>query len=129
MSVLTAGCVVLGCVLGILLGGAIAPPVMGEPWFKTYQSSVTALFSVISGGIALWFALRQLRINLMIREEDRMERMLPGLREARQYLHAVLVNGRNVTLLRSQLSGQGVTTDNRASVNRALDEQLPEQTT
>ena len=91
---LTTGCVTLGLMLGVLIGGALAPPVASEPWLKTYGSLVgAAVGAIVSIGAAIAAAavairnvLRQMRINLLIREEDRMEALIPGLIDAANFL-------------------------------------------
>jgi hypothetical protein len=90
-------CILLGCVLGILIGGAVAPPIHGEPWVKSYGPLIGAIVSLIGTlvaftGVLIGFrvatrnVLRQMRVNLMSREEDRIERILPGLQDARALL-------------------------------------------
>lgn len=99
-ALLSTLCIVLGAVVGMLVGGAIAPPVADEPWIKTYQGLVGAFLGIASGGIGLGVAtfnvLRQMRINLISREEDRIERTLPGLRDARAYLYDLMIRLRPI---------------------------------
>jgi hypothetical protein len=82
-GVMASACVILGIVFGFVFGALGAPQVNGEPWLKTYGGFVAALISLVAGGIGLWVAtwnvLRQVRINLMSREEDRMEKSLGPL--------------------------------------------------
>ena len=97
-GVWATGCVLLGVLLGVvagvLIGGALAPPVTADPWLKTYGSLVgAAIGAVVSIGAAIAAAavairnvLRQMRINLMIREEDRMEKLMPGIVAASLFL-------------------------------------------
>jgi len=89
-AVLTTACVVLGLILGVLLGGALAPPVINEPWLKTYQGLVGAVLGIVSAiaglSVATYNVLRQMRINLMIREEDRIERDAVSIRTASAFL-------------------------------------------
>lgn len=84
-AVLSTACIALGTVMGILIGGGIAPPITAEPWLKTYQALLAALIGIAGAAAGLAIAtrnvLRQMRINLISREEDRIERILPGLRE------------------------------------------------
>jgi hypothetical protein len=90
--ILSIACVVLGLALGFVLGGLFAPPVIGEPWLKSYQGLLAAFLALSAAGfglvVATWNVLRQLRINLMSREEDRMERDL-GLACTRFRRHRV----------------------------------------
>lgn len=94
MGVLTGSCVLLGCVFGILIGGAIAPPVVDEPWLNSYQGLISAFVGISTAGVGLAVAtnnvLRQMRINLMSREEDRIERLLPGIGDAEGLLHNLI---------------------------------------
>ena len=82
--ILSIACGVLGLALGFVLGGLFAPPVIGEPWLKSYQGLLAAFLALSAAGfglvVATWNVLRQLRINLMSREEDRMERDLGSLK-------------------------------------------------
>ena len=90
LGALSALCIVLGCVLGILIGGAIGQSGGGEPWIRTYGSLVGTLFAfagtIIGFAVATRNMLRQMHINLISREEDRIERTLPGLHDARDFL-------------------------------------------
>jgi hypothetical protein len=84
VGVLSTGCVVIGMMLGFIFGGLLAPPIADEPWLKTYQGLAGALVGLSAAGLGLAVAtrnvLRQLRVNLMSREEDRMERDLSSLK-------------------------------------------------
>lgn len=88
--VLTGACVCLGIVVGILLGGAIAPPIESEPWLRSYGNVVSALVGFVGAVVGFTVAtrnvLRQMRVNLMIREEDRIEGTLPGLIQAQRFV-------------------------------------------
>ena len=90
LGALSALCIVLGCVLGLLIGGAIGPSAGGEPWIRTYGSLVGTLFgfagTIVGFAVATRNMLRQMHINLISREEDRIERTLPGLHDARDFL-------------------------------------------
>ena len=89
-AVLTTACVTLGVVLGVAIEGGFAPPVSNEPWLKTYQGLIGGLIGAGGTLIGLYVATRnvrrQMQFNLYGREEDRMERTLPGLRDAASWL-------------------------------------------
>lgn len=116
-GVLSAACVTLGCALGVLLGGAVAPPVAYEPWLSTYQGLIGAVLGVLGAGAGLAIAtgnvLRQMRVNLISREEDRIERVLPGLRDALGLLQRFeLLSGLSLRGLLAEFDSAGLHSKN-----------------
>jgi hypothetical protein len=127
-AALTACCVCLGFVFGLLIGGTIAPPVQTEPWLKTYQGLVGALVGVIGAGaglaVATYNVLRQMRINLMSREEERMEDTLPGLIETNGFLTRLTLAARlGASTVVHHLRNEGC--GNAKAIREAIASKLP----
>jgi hypothetical protein len=57
-----------------------------EKWQTLIGAAVTALGVSVTGSIAIRNVSRQLRIGIVGREEDRIEKVLPGLRETVGYI-------------------------------------------
>ena len=57
-----------------------------EKWQTLVSASVAAMGIAVAALIAVRNVSRQIRINILLREEDRIEKHLPGLRDASLYL-------------------------------------------
>jgi hypothetical protein len=87
---LTLGCILLGAILGAAIdGAAYAPGTMSE-YIQKWQTLLGALLALIGIVVAYWNVSRQIEaqqtkaaLDLMSREETRIETCLPGLRDAR----------------------------------------------
>jgi uncharacterized protein YacL len=60
LGITTLATVTLGVIFGVLIGGAIAPPVSTEPWFKSYQTVVGATVALVAALIAFHNTTRSL---------------------------------------------------------------------
>jgi prefoldin subunit 5 len=84
--------VVVLCVwLGI--AGPLVTDIQADGIYKTlkdWQGLIGAVVAVMAAVIAWLNVKQQLRINLVSREEDRIERLLPGLRQTLDMLNSVL---------------------------------------
>jgi hypothetical protein len=93
---LTSFCMALGALFGVLIGGWLAPPTPDEPWLKTYGTLVSAAFGLAGAAMGISYAtrnlLRQMRVNLISREEDRIDKVLPGLRDAEYFVRDLLMD-------------------------------------
>src|SRR4051812_14347603 len=80
----------LGIVLG-LIGGAVSIVGFGkELWPSLVGPLIGAAGTVAGFAVATYNAQRGVRINLLTREQDRIERELPNLVAARDYLADIL---------------------------------------
>ena len=61
-----------------------------QNWPTLISALVTAIGIMVAAAIAVRNVKRQIRINILSREEDRIERHLPGLRDARYFLSGFL---------------------------------------
>lgn len=79
----TISALVLACLLAswLSLWGPVSPSV-----FREYQTLISAAVACVGIAVAARVAIRnvtkQLRVNVVSREEERIEKTLPGLREA-----------------------------------------------
>jgi hypothetical protein len=105
-----------GLILGIILGAVLTfgrwildIPGLVKEW-QTLVSALLAITVATVGVVLAWrSATRQLRINVVTREEDRIERMLPGLQEAASFL--AVVNATTGSVERLDVSGKKVLDD------------------
>jgi hypothetical protein len=127
-------CLVLGMIYGALIGGWVSPPVVGEPWMKTYQGVASAALGITAAlvgiAVATFNVLRQMRVNLMSREEDRIEEALPGMLQMLALidrLHLVLrdpANDPHGSI--AVLEKQSLLTHNVAEMRDAIEKYIPD---
>jgi hypothetical protein len=117
------GAVVVGLVVGNVLGVRKGFDV------REWQTTMGVAVAIVAAGIA-WVNVRTtLRVNLISREEDRMERTLPGLNEPVTLLAPLVGALRElkhkefaITIINSALPGFGSET---AKLSEAVENQLP----
>jgi hypothetical protein len=85
----------LAMTLGVFLTLAIpliisAGTINSTAWIGFAGSCVGGAVAIIAVVVATWNVRRQLRVNLLSREEERMETQLPGLQEIAGLLHGML---------------------------------------
>jgi hypothetical protein len=80
--------VISSCFIGLVLGYAWA--VRELPSLYKWQTLLSAFVAVGAAYIAWLNVRKQLSINLMSREEDRIERALPGIRQALEVMSPLL---------------------------------------
>ena len=112
----TALCIVF--LVGLLVGYASGSGQI--PSVEKYQTLIGATVAVAAAWITWTNVRKQMRVNLMSREEDRLERELPGLEEAAYWLTSIWfrVNGAEPGEIRGRLAEAGVPAD------KDLDEQI-----
>jgi hypothetical protein len=64
-----------------------------EKWQTLVSASVAAVGIAVAAFIAVRNVSRQIRINILLREEDRIERQLPGLQDAFNWLTIFVFGG------------------------------------
>jgi hypothetical protein len=57
-----------------------------QPWQTLISATVAAIGVVAAAAVAVRNVSRQIRINILLREEDRIDKQLPGLRTAAHFL-------------------------------------------
>ena len=84
-------CIVLGAIFGATWS-ALALGHGGElaAVLKDYQAAIGAAVAVCAAFIAWHNVSRQLAMNLLTREEDRIEEALPGLRQTSEFLSRLI---------------------------------------
>lgn len=83
-QIMAAAAAVLSCLLGFTFGNALG--VTGVFDLQDWQSIIGTCIAVTAVVIAWYNVQRTLRMNLISREEDRMERSLPALCQAQEFL-------------------------------------------
>jgi hypothetical protein len=79
---------------GIPVTAGMMGVVHADAWIGFWGSIVAAVLAVIAtgaGAVLAWIAIRrQVRIGLLAREEERMERQIPSIRRAEQILSSLI---------------------------------------
>jgi hypothetical protein len=83
-QIMAAAAAVLSCLLGFTYGNALG--VSGEFNLQEWQSIIGTCIAVMAAAIAWYSIQRTLRMNLISREEDRIERSLPALCQAQEFV-------------------------------------------
>jgi hypothetical protein len=115
--------VAVGFVLGNILGVRKAIDI------KEWQTTIGVVVAVAAATVAWINVQTTLRVNLISREEDRMERTLPGLTEAAKLLTSLVGDLRalqhkefSITTIYGALPGFG---DEAATLPEAVEKQTP----
>jgi hypothetical protein len=64
---------------------------------KNWQTLISAIVAAAGIAAAAYNVSRQIRINILVREEDRIEKQLPGLRNAVNFLRSFVTSFRQIT--------------------------------
>jgi hypothetical protein len=83
-QIMAAAAAVLSCILGFTFGNALG--VAGVFNMKDWQFIIGTCIAVMVAMIAWYNVQRTLRMNLISREEDRIERSLPALCQAAEFV-------------------------------------------